>query len=62
MAYKDQLECPHCHMLIDIETEIEGDDGYMNLYPIVKPVKPKKRRGLMNSNWKEDWETRPGSR
>ena len=41
MAYKDQLECPHCHMMIDIETEIEGDDGYMNLYPIVKPVKPK---------------------
>ena len=41
MAYKDQLECPHCHMMIDIETEIEGDDGYMNLYPIVKPIKPK---------------------
>ena len=41
MAYKDQLECPHCHMMIDIETEIEGDDGYMNLYPIVKPVEPK---------------------
>jgi len=31
----------HCHMMIDIETEIEGDDGYMNLYPIVKLVKPK---------------------
>jgi len=40
MAYKDQLECPHCHMMIDIETEIEGDNGYMNLYPVVKPVKP----------------------
>jgi len=28
MAYKDQLECPHCHMMIDIETEIEGDDSH----------------------------------
>ncbi len=44
MAYKDQLECPHCHMMIDIETEIEGDDGYMNLYPIVKPVEPKSHK------------------
>ncbi|MBI4286325.1 MAG: hypothetical protein HY670_10595 [Chloroflexi bacterium] len=41
MAYQDQLECPHCHRMIDIETEIEGDDGYMNLYPIVKPAKLK---------------------
>lgn len=36
MAYQDKIECPHCHQPIELDIEIENDDGYMNLYPIVK--------------------------
>ena len=39
MSYKDAIECPHCHKTVDLDIEIEGDDGYMNLYPIVIPKK-----------------------
>ena len=36
MSYKDQIDCPHCQKTIELE--IGGDDGYMNLYPIVIPT------------------------
>ena len=41
--YHDQLECPHCHKTVELDIEIEGDDGYMNLCPIVIP-----RKGVVN--------------
>ena len=44
MSYKDQIDCPHCHKPIDLEIEIEEDNGYMNLYPIVIPI----RKGVVD--------------
>jgi len=43
MTYKDLIDCPHCHRVIELDIEIEGDDGRMNLYPIIIP----KRKGVI---------------
>ena len=40
MSYKDEIDCPYCQKPIELDIEIEGDDGRMNLCPIVIP-KPK---------------------
>jgi len=37
MDYKDEIDCPYCHKPIELDIEIEGDDGYMNLCLIVIP-------------------------
>ena len=52
MTYQDQIKCPHCQQTVELEVEIEGDDGYMNLCPIIIL----KRKGVIdcpNDHWNE---------